>query len=140
MSEFTSAAACRSMRRPKARWFRFNRCSAASGGHTSCLAVACGRPHEKQYFNHPAGDTMTNVQSVIQLFSRLLEAATGVRLGAAALFLAWGGFLYMTAGGSPRRMESARGAAFAAIGGLAGVLLARTSAELVQNAIPVSGH
>ena len=30
--------------------------------------------------------------------------------------LAWAGFLYMTAGGSPRRMESAKDAAFAAIG------------------------
>jgi hypothetical protein len=42
----------------------------------------------------------------------------------------------MTAGGSPRRMESAKDAAFAAIGGLAVVLLAHTIAELVQNAIP----
>jgi len=42
----------------------------------------------------------------------------------------------MTASGSPRRMESAKDAAFAAIGGLAVVLLTRTIAELVQGAIP----
>ncbi len=80
----------------------------------------------------------SNVQSVIELFNRLLDAATSVGLAASALFLAWAGFLYMTAGGSPRRMESAKDAAFAAIGGLAVVLLAHTIAQLVQNAIPRS--
>ena len=74
-------------------------------------------------------------QSIIKLFETLLTAATSIGLTAAALFLAWAGFLYMTAGGSPRRMESAKDAAFAAIGGLAIVLLAHTIAELVQNAI-----
>ena len=79
---------------------------------------------------------MGNIQSIIQLFETLLEAATRIGLAAAALFLAWAGFLYMTAGGSPRRMESAKDAAFAAIGGLAVVLLAHTIAALVQSAIP----
>jgi hypothetical protein len=65
----------------------------------------------------------------------LLQIATRVGMAAAALFLAWAGFLYMTAGGSPRRMESAKDAAFAAIGGLAVVLLASTIASLVQGAI-----
>jgi hypothetical protein len=79
---------------------------------------------------------MNNAQAIIQVFETLLDAATHVGLAAAALFLAWAGFLYMTASGSPRRMESAKDAAFAAIGGLAVVLLARTLAELVRNAIP----
>jgi hypothetical protein len=79
---------------------------------------------------------MNNAQQVAQLFTTLLDAATQIGLAAAALFLAWAGFLYMTASGSPRRMESAKDAAFAAIGGLAVVLLAHTIAELVQNAIP----
>ena len=79
---------------------------------------------------------MTNPQTIAQVFETLLNAATQVGLAAAALFLAWAGFLYMTAGGSPRRMESAKDAAFAAIGGLAVVLLAKTIAQLVQNAIP----
>jgi Type IV secretion system pilin len=79
-----------------------------------------------------------NPESISQVFTTLLDVATHIGLAAAALFLAWAGFLYMTAGGSPRRMESAKDAAFAAIGGLAVVLLAKTIAELVQNAIP--GH
>jgi hypothetical protein len=81
---------------------------------------------------------MNDQQPIIDLFNTLLNAATHVGLAAAALFLAWAGFLYMTAGGSPRRMESAKDAAFAAIGGLAVVLMAHTLAALVQNAIP--GH
>jgi hypothetical protein len=72
---------------------------------------------------------------IIELFKNLLDIGTKVGLAAAALFLAWAGFLYMTAGGSPRRMESAKDAAFAAIGGLAIVLLASTIASLVQNAV-----
>jgi Type IV secretion system pilin len=75
---------------------------------------------------------------IVNLFGTLLDAAVKVGMAAAALFLAWAGFLYMTAGGSPRRMESAKDAAFASIGGLAVVLLAKTIATLVKNAIPGS--
>ena len=75
---------------------------------------------------------------ILKLFETLLGVAVQLGMAAAALFLAWAGFLYMTAGGSPRRMESAKDAAFAAIGGLAVVLLAHTIAQLVQNAIPKS--
>ena len=79
---------------------------------------------------------MTDTHAIVNMFDTLLVAATNVGLAAAAVFLAWSGFLYMTAGGSPRRMESAKDAAFAAIGGLAIVLLAKTIASLLQNAIP----
>jgi hypothetical protein len=72
---------------------------------------------------------------VVAMFKSLTDLAQKVGITAAALFLAWAGFLYMTAGGSPRRMESAKDAAFAAVGGLAVVLLATTLAELVRQAI-----
>ena len=78
---------------------------------------------------------MTNPQMISALFDTLLDAATKIGLAAAALFLAWAGFLYMTASGSPRRMETAKDAAFAALGGLAIVLLAQAIANLVQGAI-----
>ncbi|MBV9170989.1 MAG: hypothetical protein JOZ81_12990 [Chloroflexi bacterium] len=74
--------------------------------------------------------------ALIALFNSLLEVATKLALAVSALFLAWAGFLYMTAGGSPRRMETAKDAAFAAVGGLAVVLLAHTIAQLIQTAIP----
>ena len=73
---------------------------------------------------------------LVRLFNQLLLLARNVGVAAAAFFLAWAGFLYMTAGGSPRRMESAKDAAFAAIGGLAVVLLASTIAQLVRTAAP----
>jgi len=76
------------------------------------------------------------LNNITDLFTTLLGYATNIGLAAAALFLAWAGFLYMTASGSPRRMETAKDAAFAAIGGLAIVLLARTVAELIKSAIP----
>jgi hypothetical protein len=79
---------------------------------------------------------MAGADTIINLFNLMLDAATKIGLAAAGLFLAWAGFLYMTAGGSPRRMESAKDAAFAAIGGLAVVLLAHTIALLITSAIP----
>jgi Type IV secretion system pilin len=78
---------------------------------------------------------MSDPTKIVHMFEQLLDIATKVGFAAAALFLAWAGFLYMTAGGSPRKMESAKDAAFAAIGGLAIVLLASTIAGLVQSAI-----
>lgn len=80
-------------------------------------------------------DPVTDPTKIIELFKNLLDVATKVGMAAAALFLAWAGFLYMTAGGSPRRMENAKDAAFAAIGGLAIVMLASTIAGLVRNAV-----
>jgi hypothetical protein len=78
---------------------------------------------------------VTEPTAIINLFTKLLDLAVKVGMAAAALFLAWAGFLYMTAGGSPRRMESAKDAAFAAIGGLAVVLLANTIAGLINSAV-----
>jgi hypothetical protein len=78
---------------------------------------------------------MTEPTAVILMFKTLLELAVKIGIAAAGLFLAWAGFLYMTAGGSPRRMESAKDAAFAAVGGLAVVLLANTIATLITGAV-----
>ena len=78
---------------------------------------------------------MNDPTKIVHMFEQLLDVAVKVGLAAAALFLAWAGFLYMTAGGSPRKMESAKDAAFAAIGGFAIVLLASTIVGLVKGAI-----
>jgi hypothetical protein len=79
---------------------------------------------------------MDGMTAIENLLTTLLTDAVNIGLAASALFLAWAGFLYMTASGSPRRMETAKDAAFAAVGGLAVVLLARTIAALISNAIP----
>jgi len=78
---------------------------------------------------------MNDPTKIVHMFEQLLDVAVKVGLAAAALFLAWAGFLYMTAGGSPRKMESAKDAAFAAIGGFPIVLLANTIVGLVKGAI-----
>jgi type IV secretion system pilin len=83
---------------------------------------------------------MSDIEPIKNVFDVLLSAATNIGLAAAALFLAWAGFLYMTASGSPRRMETAKDAAFAAIGGLAIVLLANTIAHVIGAALPSPGQ
>src|SRR5205807_633576 len=110
---------------------RSSRSLAASG--VSTLPAVAGSARDNS--SHREGVTMEQISG---LFTTLLNAATSIGLAAAALFLAWAGFLYMTAGGSPRRMETAKDAAFAAIGGLAVVLLASTIANLVQGAVHAS--
>ena len=87
-------------------------------------------------FRLEEGEGVNDPHTITGLFDALLNIAKTIGISAAGLFLAWAGFLYMTAGGSPRRMESAKDAAFAAVGGLAVVLLAATIAGLLQGAIP----
>ncbi len=65
------------------------------------------------------------------LFGNLLELGTVV----AACFVMWGVFLYMTAGGSQRQLETAKSAIPSALTGLAVVLLARVIVSMVQGAV-----
>jgi hypothetical protein len=55
---------------------------------------------------------MDGMTAIENLLTTLLTDAVNIGLAASALFLAWAGFLYMTASGSPRRMETAKDAAF----------------------------
>ena len=50
----------------------------------------------------------------------------------------WGAFIYMSAGGSPRQMESGKQAMVNALFGLAIVFLARAVAGAIQSAIGTS--
>ena len=69
------------------------------------------------------------------LFENLLTIGIGVAVAVSATFVMWGAFLYMTASGSPRQMETAKTAIVNALGGLAIVLLARVIAGIVQDAV-----
>ena len=69
------------------------------------------------------------------LFENLLDIGTGVAVAVAAFFVMWGAFLYMSAAGSPRRMEQGKGAIVDALAGLAVVLLARLLAGMLQDAV-----
>ncbi|MEZ4503150.1 MAG: hypothetical protein R3C39_11035 [Dehalococcoidia bacterium] len=69
------------------------------------------------------------------LFTNLLNIGIGVAVAVSAFFVMWGAFLYMSAAGSPRQMESGKTAIVNALAGLAIVLLARVIAGLVQEAM-----
>ena len=75
------------------------------------------------------------MEEINALFGNLLNVGVGVSVAVSAFFVMWGAFLYMTAGGSPRQMETARTAIVNALGGLAIVLLARVIAGIVQGAV-----
>ncbi len=69
------------------------------------------------------------------LFGNLINTGTTVGVTVAAFFLMWGAFVYMSAGGSPRQMESGKSAMFNALVGLVIVLAARTIAGMIQGAV-----
>jgi len=75
------------------------------------------------------------VESINRLFTNLLTIGVGVAVTIAAFALMWGAFIYMTAGGSPRQMESGKSAIVNALVGLAIVLSARFAAEMIQTAL-----
>ena len=75
------------------------------------------------------------MEEINAVFSNLLNIGMGLAFGVSALFVMWGAFLYMTAGGSPRQMETAKTAIVNALGGLVIVLLARVIAGVVQGAV-----
>ena len=79
------------------------------------------------------------MEAINALFLNLLNIGLGVAVTVAAFFLMWGAFMYMSAGGSPRQMESGKSAMVNAIAGLAVVLSARVIAGMVQSALG-AGH
>ncbi len=72
------------------------------------------------------------------LFNNLITWGGNIALTVAAFFLMWGAFIYMTAAGSPRQMETGKSAMVHALIGLVIVLAARSIATVVKNAIGVS--
>jgi hypothetical protein len=77
------------------------------------------------------------MDAINSLFTNLLNIGTGVAVTVAAFFLMYGAFMYMSAAGSPRQMESGKTAMINAIAGLAIVLSARVIAGMIQSSI---GH
>ena len=75
------------------------------------------------------------MEAINGLFTNLLNIGLGVAVTVAAFFLMWGAFMYMSAGGSPRQMESGKQAMVNALFGLAIVILARAVAGAVGQAL-----
>ncbi|HEX2034022.1 MAG TPA: hypothetical protein VHS99_07545 [Chloroflexota bacterium] len=75
------------------------------------------------------------MDAINQLFNNLLSIGFGVAVTVAAFFLMWGAFVYMSAGGSPRQMESGKSAMLNALVGLGVALSARVIAGMIQRAL-----
>ena len=73
--------------------------------------------------------------SIGGLFTNLLNIGVTVAVSVSAFFLMWGAFVYMSAGGSPRQMESGKSAMLNALVGLGIALSARVIAGLIQQAL-----
>ena len=73
--------------------------------------------------------------SIGGLFTNLLNIGVTVAVSVSAFFLMWGAFIYMSAGGSPRQMESGKAAMLNALVGLGIALSARVIAGLIQSAM-----
>ena len=82
---------------------------------------------------------MAGTDQINRLFDTLLNVGAGVGATAAGFWLMWGAFVYMSAGGSPRQMESGKAAMTNALLGLAIVLTARVIAGLIQSSLTGSG-
>ena len=72
---------------------------------------------------------------IITLFQNLVTIGTDIAIPACAFFFGWGGYKYMSAGGSPRGMESGKTAMTNALMGLAAVMLANVIAALIGSAL-----
>jgi len=72
--------------------------------------------------------------SISQFFDNLRGDLTNFALAANAFFFAWSAILFMSAGQNDRRMDHAKATLYAALGGLALVLLSNTIAILIANA------
>jgi Type IV secretion system pilin len=79
------------------------------------------------------------VQQINALFTSLLNVGVGVGVTVAAFFLMWGAFMYMSAAGSPRQMETGKAAMINALAGLAIVLSPRVIAGMIQSALGGGG-
>ena len=79
------------------------------------------------------------MEAINGLFNNLLNIGLGVAVTVAAFFLMWGAFMYMSAGGSPRQMESGKSAMVNALFGLAVALSAKVVAGMIQNALGAAG-
>ena len=80
-----------------------------------------------------------DVGPIIKIFDSLLTAGAAVGLTATAFFVMLAGYQYMSAGGSVRAVESAKGSLYNALIGFAIVILCRVVAGLVGGALGAPG-
>jgi len=81
-----------------------------------------------------------DVAPIVKIFDALLNAGAAVSLAATAFFVMLAGFQYMSAGGSVRAIEGAKGSLYHALIGFAIVILCKVIAGLVGGALGVNGQ
>ena len=72
---------------------------------------------------------------IVNLFTQLITAGSQIALGACAFFVLLAGYQWMTAGGSARGHETAKGSLYNALIGLAIVMLCKGIANVVGGAL-----
>ena len=77
---------------------------------------------------------------IVKVFDALLTAGAAVSLATTAFFVMLAGFQYMSAGGSVRAVESAKGSLYNALIGFAIVILCKVVAGLVGSALGAPGE
>ena len=77
---------------------------------------------------------------IVKVLDSLLTAGAAVSLAATAFFVMLAGFQYMSAGGSVRAVESAKGSLYNALIGFAIVILCKVVAGLVRSALGAPGE
>jgi len=80
-----------------------------------------------------------DVSPIIKIFDALLTAGAAVALTATAFFVMLAGYQYMSAGGSVRAIESAKGSLYNALIGFAVVILCKIIAGIVGGALGAPG-
>jgi hypothetical protein len=76
---------------------------------------------------------------IVKVFDSLLIARAAAALMATAFFVMLAGFQYMSAAGSARAVESAKGSSYNALIGFAIVILCKVVAGLVGSALGAPG-
>ena len=80
-----------------------------------------------------------DVTPITKIFDSLLTAGAAVGFAATAFFVMLAGYQYMSAGGSVRAVESAKGSLYNALIGFAVIILCKIIAGLVGSALGAPG-
>ncbi len=80
-----------------------------------------------------------DVSPIVKVFDSLLTAGAAVGFAATAFFVMLAGYQYMSAGGSVRAVESAKGSLYNALIGFAVIILCKIIAGLVGSALGAPG-
>src|SRR5438067_6664816 len=76
---------------------------------------------------------------IVNMFTQLIAVGTTIALIVCAFFVMLAGYQYMSAGGSVRAVESAKGSLYNALIGFAVVILCKIIAGLVGGALGAPG-